>query len=300
MEDGTSLVRFHNPSIRAFVLDWLANDPQLLKDSLEAATFFAQVETLCRFRSGRHHYAVNERSLRTLASAVDRESSAVGQALTRLLHSPSPGPQSRLRMGGEVSRSIEERLRFLVNLPDNLRPSAAWLTGQLEVAVQRWNDDEGDKEGAVGLINDLEDRTPSNLDAAAIAEAAAAVDAWLPKVLDETDSDWLPYLARLQRSKTILSMQTDLAEQFERHASDELDRWDPSPPHLQDLIHYAGQFALDELHQQLEDKHREETEQEEYNHQQPWRRQHPGHPRPPSIADRDVIEMFAGLTRREL
>lgn len=299
MEKGTSLIRFHNPSIRAFVLDWFANDAQLLRDALETAVFFAQVETLYRYSSG-HHDASNERSLRTLSNSVEREKALVSRALVRLMHGPSPTLSTRLWPRSDVSVSLEERLRFLIKLPARYRPTSEWMIEQLKLAVQRWSDDEGDKDGAVSLVNDLEDLEPPILDAVVIAEAASILEAWLPKVLEETDTDWLPYLARLERSEGGLAIHPYLAEQFEQHANEELDRWHPSPPNMQDLIEYADRFSLPELHEQLEQKQREENEQSEHDQQQPWRRQHPGHPRPRSIPDHDVLEMFTGLAQREL
>lgn len=302
MAYGTSKVRFHNPSIRAFVLDWLGRDQQLVADVIRSAIFFEQVSYLHRFATGsRGTGAVTEPTAAALMSAT----SSLGQEVTAVLTSliMSPTPERGGKYVGDVNRPqeswFEDRLRFLIDLPAEVRPSAEWLVEQLQVAVVRWGAGEGHKGRASQLVQSLERRTDLTIvPEDEIQPVSGALDAWLATDLEETEEDWLPYLERLEETHGIpLEEATDVAAQFEEHALGELDRWSPSPPDLPILIEYARRLGLDGLVEALEEKAHEDERRDEA----PDRDRSPGSARVPrrTMSDADLVQMFARLRPSE-
>lgn len=296
MAFGTSQVRFHNPSIRAFVLDWLARDRSLLADLIDSAIFFEQVSRIYEFATG--HRAVGPASEPTSAALNKTVLSAeadVMQALTQLINSPTPE-----RGGKYVSDStaavvswLEDRLCFLVALPVNVRPSLTWIGAQLETAAARWTRGEGDKRRAVHLADLLEGELEQLLPGDTVDRATVALDGWLSRDLEETDEDWVPYLERLERVHGVRLEDADaIAGEFEAHALAELDRWSPSPPDLAELIEYATRFQLDDLVFTLEEKAREDEQRAEEPEQRRGVRVPPTERR---ITDTEVRNMFARL-----
>src|SRR4051794_29760942 len=92
------------------------------------------------------------------------------------------------------------------------------------------------------------------------SEAEVALGQMLARSLEET-VDWNHYLAFLEQTEGD-PYPRDRADEFDRHARDELARWSPSPPNLDDLMHHARGFGLDELIDELDEKAREDEERD--------------------------------------
>ncbi len=266
MTSGTSQIRFHNPSVRAFILDWLAQDRSLTADLIDASTFFEQVSNLYQFATGRRAAGRASEPTTALARTVSRARENVIQALMRLIDSPTP------ERGGKyigdattpLASWFEDRLRFLVELPPDTQPPSTWIAAQLEAATSRWRRGEGDKRRAAQLMELLESDPDHPLPIATVERIADALDSWLTRDLEETEEDWMPYLARLEGVHGVsLEDAAEIAAKFEAHALGELDRWFPSPPDLMELLEYAKRFQLDDLVAALEEKAREDERREE-------------------------------------
>jgi hypothetical protein len=108
-----------------------------------------------------------------------------------------------------------------------------------------------DDEAAIVIPADVLDRIGRTL------------DEWLDKVLEDTESDWTPYLERLRRDrKVVLARETELAQRFESFAQEELWRWSPSPPAIAEILDYAREFGLGDLQERLEEKIAEDEERD--------------------------------------
>lgn len=300
MVDGTSRVRFHNPSIRAFVLDWIARDHRLVCDLIDSAVFFEQVGNLHQFTTGRRGtIRTGEASAFALSNIIAQESERMTQALMRLMTSPTPETGGRYVSDRTrpVTSWFEDRLLLLNELPPELLPPEPWMSTQLEAATLRWQDSQGRKDRAAQLVAALEGDAKPRFGAAAIDSATAVLDTWLASELVETDEDWLPYLDRLERRQGVwLPEAHDIAERFEEHATEELSRWSPSPPNLSDLIEYAERFELLELKDALEERAREDDAREEHQREtEPESRRYADRSPSARITDAEISSMFARL-----
>lgn len=300
MVHGTSQVRFHNPSVRAFVLDWLGRDRSLVADLIDSAAFFEQVSNIYQFATGRRGVtSASEASSGALAEAVASAPVEVTNALMNLIASPTPERGGRYVSDATkpVASWLEDRLRFLTELPSELRPPAAWMRTQFDVVADRWTRDQGHKPRAAELVESIENSPDQDLPPETIQHIVAALDAWLARDLEDTEDDWMPYLERLERVHGIqLGESEDLAAQFEEHALEELDRWSPSPPRLMELIDYATRFRLGNLAEVLEDKAREDDLREEEADRR--RGEQTTVPRSRRINDQELNQMFARLAAR--
>ncbi|MGK2958658.1 MAG: hypothetical protein ACSLFB_09730 [Acidimicrobiales bacterium] len=159
-----SELRFHNPSIREFVLDWIAHDPPLVERLLQSAVFFEQVSRL-------YGYAVS-RTLQGSSALNTVLLSKVGvfhASLERLLMSPSPERKREWStLHGEryqrPSGWFEQRFLALLKMRHPLDPPHDWVVSQIATLTHRWSDGLGSKADAVALIRELvgaaEVRTP--------------------------------------------------------------------------------------------------------------------------------------------
>lgn len=301
---GTSQVRFHNPSVRAFVLDWLGQDRSLVADLIDSSVFFEQVSYLYQFATGhRAVTGVREPSRAALAETVSSAGAEVTRALMRLIASPTPerGGKYVADATNAVTSWFEDRLRFLTGLPVEMQVPKTWMTTQLEAASARWSRGEGNKRRAGELIESIERDTDQRFAADSVERATAALDAWLARDLDETDDDWMPYLERLETVHGVsLEEAEEIAAEFERHALDEVQRWSPSPPNLTELIEYAKRFKLANLAELLEEKAREDDQREEQGDEQAHRRREAdGSARSRRISDAELDQLFARLRPRD-
>jgi hypothetical protein len=294
---GTSQVRFHNPSVRAFVLDWIAQDQSLVADLIDSAVFFEQVSNI-------HHFAVGSRaaipagepSSVAFAATVASLRKNVTDALMRLVESPTPerGGKYIGNAAAPVASWFEDRLRFLVGLPTPMQPPTTWMATQLDAAAARWTDGEGHKRRAAQLVDSIENHPVPWLPADTVQEAAAALDAWLARDLDDTEEDWMPYLERLEEVHGVsLEHADDIAAEFEQHAMKELGRWSPTPPDLMELIEWAKRFNLEDLTEILEEKASQDDQRENEADQ----RRRDEFPTAVSrrISDAELSQMFARL-----
>lgn len=297
MTFGTSQVRFHNPSVRAFVLDWLAQDRSLTADLIDSSTFFEQVSNIYQFATG-HRAAggASEPTSAALTRTVSWARASVIRALMRLITSPTPerGGKYVADATTPLASWFEERLRFLVELPTDMQPSSAWIATQLAAAAARWTRGKGDKRRAAQLVELLERDPDQLLPSDTVEQAAAVLDSWLTRDLDETEEDWMPYLERLERVHGVCLKDADhVAAEFEAHALNELDRWSPSPPDLMELLEYAKRFQLEDLVITLEEKALEDEQREEEPDQR--RAVHVSAAPSDRISDDELRHMFARL-----
>lgn len=302
MNRGASQVRFHNPSVRAFVLDWLARDQGLVTDLVEASSFFEQVSNLFQFANGyRGGTIVSEPSSRELATAVSKVRMNMVSAFMRLIDSPTPelGANYSTDAGEPVSSWFEDRLIFLQGLPDEFQIPGEWMSRQLRFAVGRWSADTGSKRRAVRLIELLKNNPDKRVSSNEVEEAFEELDAWLKRKLDDTDEDWLPYFAMLEDVQGVdLEDADDVVEAFEEHAQRELDRWHPSPPALDELIEFAEKLNLFDLEDRLREAAKEANAEDEFYDEQrdrSWGSQTVG----VVVNDSELRQLFSRLTGSE-
>lgn len=266
------IVRFHNPSVLEFTLDWLADDSDLVAAVLQSAVFFEQVVHLQGYARGSNPSHERDAGRPSLLSQLELRSQDVAAAVSRLILSPSPERRNEwVRSAGQEyqrpSSWFEDRLGAVLLLPTGCCPADNWTVSQVRTLAERWRNEEGDKAEAVSLIRRLEAASRSEPDAIpeeALTEARSALDAWLPADLDETEEDWLPYLDRLESDHGVrLDADAELAERFASFAREELWRWSPSPPNLEDLVDYALRFELHDLVEELEEKVAEDRARDE-------------------------------------
>jgi hypothetical protein len=141
---------------------------------------------------------------------------------------------------------------------------------------QRWLAKQGWKGEAVKIMRKIEAVVYGgygvSVSLALSNQLSRTLDGWLEQDLEDTDEDWVPYLERLKIDHhVVLKYQTEVAAAFEDHARDELVRWSPSPPSLDELKEYASEFELDELMEELdrrveEDRSRDHETSEKVQH----------------------------------
>jgi hypothetical protein len=267
--EGTPAVRFHNPSIREFTLDWLAEDPNLIAALLESASVFDQLQQLHAYATSSSHDSSAEDARDSLRRALELNRDLFAEGLSRTVTSPSAMRKREWVHGqGQVLQQprswFEDRLEFALSLPPALRPSLQWLSEQVLFLAERWRAEAGGKVKAVALARRLRGLQSPGFSPELLQEVDDALDRWLPTHLEETEEDWLPYLQRLEEDSGVeLSHAQDLAARFESYVRDELWRWSPSPPNLDELLSYANRFELHELVERLEEKIAEDEEREE-------------------------------------
>lgn len=275
--ENTPSVRFHNPSIREFALDWLAEDHQSLAALVESAVFFEQLRQLhtqTTERMGQHGGTASRSGFHALLSGMRRQ---FVDAIARTIGGPSPERRSEWdhsygQMYRPPSGWFENRLECCLSLPNEWKPDNTWLVGQIKVLRDHWNAHEGGKSEAVLLLRHLRaakrrvDRSSDEFAGLTevVDEASAALDQWLASTLDETEEDWVPYLERLERDhRSDLASDTELAARFEAFARDELQRWSPSPPNIEMLLAYANKFGATGLIEALEEKIEEDRSRDD-------------------------------------
>lgn len=268
MFSGTSLIKFHNPSIRAFVLDWISGDRQLLVDLIGSSQFFEQVSSLYQFASGfRLGVGMVEPSSNAFATTLGALTANIRERLQMLIASPTPERGGKY-LGDRikpVESWFETRLQFLLQLPPDVRPSPDWLEEQLEAAAARWSRSVGDKAQALRLLEMVESGTIT-FSSSTVGLVITELDAWLGRHLEDTEEDWIPLLTRLEaKDGNAFEEDEELAAEFQQHAYNELDNWTPSPPNLSDLTRYATRFNLSELVDALDDKSATEAQEDETN-----------------------------------
>lgn len=261
--EGESTVTFHNPSIREFTLDWLADDRQLVATVLTSVTYFEQlrqlyVETTGSSLSGGHS---------ALLETLEARAQDFREAMQRTIYSPSLTRRTEWdREEGQVYRRtsawLEDRLEFILSLRARFAPDNAWIEELLVALEHRWKTKIGRKSDAVKVMRML---TKASHGACAVSisppaaqKLGSALDKWLEQDLEDTEEDWLPYLERLKKDhRVVLRYRSDLAVAFEDHVIDELSRWSPSPPSMDELLEYAAEFGLEELTEVLATKNAE-------------------------------------------
>jgi hypothetical protein len=250
-------VRFHNPSIREFALDWIAKDKQSVAALVESAVFFEQLRELhaqAQESAGPSAGIASRSHLNGLLGRMQRQ---FAEAIARTIIGPSPERRSEWeRRRGQVYRPpsawFENRLEFCLSLSNEWRPDDTWLINQVKVLRDRWREHEGGKSEAILLLRHLRAMDLSANRRASVHEvlneASAALDEWLAFSLEDTDEDWVPYLERLESDHLVdLQSDTTLARRFEAFARDELRSWSPSPPDIELLLAHANKFGSADL-----------------------------------------------------
>jgi hypothetical protein len=275
--EGEPTVTFHNPSIREFTLDWLADDPDLLTTVLKSATYFEQVRQLYLYATG----STRNGGHAALLAVLEAHADTLKETMTRTIYSETPERRTEWDHDeGSVYRKrsswLEDRLEFLFSLDEPWAPAEAWVEEVLIEINQRWLAKQGWKGEAVKIMRKIEAVVYGgygvSVSLALSNQLSRTLDGWLEQDLEDTDEDWVPYLERLKIDHhVVLKYQTEVAAAFEDHARDELVRWSPSPPSLDELKEYASEFELDELMEELdrrveEDRSRDHETSEKVQH----------------------------------
>lgn len=260
-------VEFVNPGIREFTLGWLFDAPDLLDVAIQSASFFEQVVALFDYGRVRGPRSTpSEDGVRRRTPPALRELSF--QVAVRRLFS---GPSSARRNGwDDASRRntwlvpdswFEDRLMRVLALDYELVAAHAdWVPELVHALTVRWEHQQGGKPEAVRAMRKIEAMAAVyGLQPDRVGAARAALDSWLPLVLTETERDWIPYLDRLE-SELGMDIYDDeeLARRFELFAGEELERWSPSPPNMEELTEYAERFRLREVLDTIETRRRME------------------------------------------
>jgi hypothetical protein len=266
--EGEPTVSFHNPSIREFTLDWLADDFELLRSILNSATYFEQMRQLYMYAAGSRRSGGHD----GLHAALDARVDDFKNALIQTIESPCPEKREEWdheegSIYREKSSWLEERLDFLLGLDQLWAPDSKWIEGVLSTLEQRWRAKQGWKNEAVKVMQVIalagSGKASIAIHPSVVEKLGQALDGWLVEDLEDTEEDWVPYLERLKRDhRVVLAHRTDLAARFEEHARDELRRWSPSPPSMDELKEYASQFGLDDLIQALDEKVEEDRQRD--------------------------------------
>lgn len=148
---------------------------------------------------------------------------------------------------------LERRLLRIFTLDQVWYPEPEWLVEALSVCAARWRAGRGGRVATYELLR----RVPNSiLGTEAGREALEAAEQWLSTDLSET-AHWTAYLEFLDQVRGT-PYPDDLAEAFEDHAYEELSRWHPSPPDMDELISHASGFDLWALGESLSEKAAEE------------------------------------------
>ncbi|GIE97159.1 hypothetical protein Ari01nite_46240 [Paractinoplanes rishiriensis] len=250
------VVRILNPSVTDFVQNRIQNDEELLRMVLDGAAFFEQLQQMWDFLRPRPPRRLGARATPPGLN-IENLRSRFTAALDRTIYE-----QSALRRfewvhaNGwkyqESSNYFEERVGYCMRLPAGWRPDD-WpdeIFRQLEI---RWRHRVGDKLSAVRLLEEAERRF--QLPADLLAAAARSLDRWLEVDLDEPE-DWVAYLDRLASRGGAWRADEVLRRRYQEFVERQLRRWSPTPPHFEDLRHYAKEFGLSSLVRQLNDADR--------------------------------------------
>jgi hypothetical protein len=84
--EGKQTVTFHNPSIREFTLDWLADDSELLTTVLKSATYFEQVQQLYLYATG----STPSGGHAALLAVLEAHADTFKEALARTIYTATP------------------------------------------------------------------------------------------------------------------------------------------------------------------------------------------------------------------
>lgn len=231
-------VRYHNPSVREFVLDWLSADPALTKSMIQSALYFEQLERLLLYGAGSARGHGEPAARPALLESVRSMTPLLHRRVDDLIDADTPGGQLGPKEG---------RLRFLIALAPGLRPSDSWLDGQIRKVTYRWSYGQGDKALATYLLEELDEHEIPVQEETRLA-ASSTLDAFLRSTLDDTEEDWSPLMYRSRGAEGAhLAADPTLAAEFERHARSELDRWSPLPPAAEELEEFARDFGFEDL-----------------------------------------------------
>jgi hypothetical protein len=248
----------------------MADDPALLAVVLDSVIFFEQLQQTYAFATDEFESTAGHPPLKAVLQA---QADRFKQAMVRTIQGPCPERRSEWDTDeGEVYRQksswFEDRVAFLLGLTPPWSPSDSWFAGLLTELVRRWNDGLGWKSEAVDLMRTLTAAAGSaestmSVPSDVVEQMGRALDQWLPKVLEDTESDWTPYLNRLRRDqRVVLARETVLAARFESFAREELWRWSPSPPAIEELREFTEEFGLGELLQTIDEKMAKDKERD--------------------------------------
>jgi hypothetical protein len=298
---------FHNPSIRDFVVDWLAKDEVLLAALLRCAVFFEQMRQLYSFANP---YFGDDNARPTLKELLGRFRDEFITAIERTLHGPSPERRIQwIHHHGNVHKPpvgwFEERMLFCLGLPTLWRPNENWLLEQITTLADRWQQGEGGKAKAVELMRELEwimwDAPADGREEREelVRQAGTSLDSWLRSSLDESEEDWAPYIDRFEHDHdATLAADRPLVKQFEKFVNDEFDRWSPSPPNLEMLLAHAKKLnACSEVQERIRDAIREDDEQDRETAEQLKPTTPPTQPPWRQDSDEELGRLFQRLLR---
>ncbi len=259
-------VAFDNPSIVDFVLNELRRDPELQADLLRAATHFEQLERLWS-RSASSVTVLDQKASSRIRGRVLHESGkkTFAKAIARTF---SAQPlQSRMNYYDSTSQSREERFAFICALPVEWQPKPDWFSKAAKTLVKRWERATGDKAKAYELIFG-----PRSVRTLFPKRAESALKSWIKSTLSETE-DWV-VLGKLLDLDGAYPYDQTFADEFRDHVAAELERWDPSPPSLDELSALSECFDTSDLYEDLEEARQKDIarDDEAADEAKDWRR----------------------------
>lgn len=237
------LVSFSNPSVSDFIISFLNRNSQELTALLASARYFAQVQRLWGFgTSGTWNYRLRTHEPKDgIRKTLSSQDNGMAAAIERVFQSENV--QLKRQWPGRtlyrVEPSMEDRLLFVLSLPEQCRPTDSWIQAQLNTILARWREHVGVKPSAIRLIAAVTAQTPPTL----ILDLRTALLEWLRHEPEDMD-DWAPLLDF--SLTTDPETRIDIEADFREFASVELDRWSPVPPDFDTLVDYLERSGLTE------------------------------------------------------
>lgn len=234
-----------NPSISDFVLNVLAEQPQLLSEQLRGARFFAQPRQLIEVSGADRDSELSKK----MQGALEGKREEVGNAMIATIDSGEPLSRGYILRGRVPTREgsvPEERLRVLVDCCSELLQAGEqreWLEERLRALAATWASGEIGQADAIALYGSLLERLPE------LAEISgpALKSALESRLFTADDFEHLDALWGKDSELFTIRERNDLIEQFSNYADDALQE-EIASEEINRIEHVADTFgvALDE------------------------------------------------------
>jgi hypothetical protein len=289
------LVRFRNPSIRDFVIDYLNNNPVELSPLVRSSFTFEQAQRLWLIASSVTEKAGVEGGLSQALRQMGVEYVDLLRSLLikpGLSHAQADGPT-------EIPASVlrESRLAFLLSIASDERFSSGrdWLVSEVAKVVDAWSRGDGQSEKFGLLIEAAQkaDYLPKALVADLIAAAKrllqgqiGSAESW--RRLVDFHEDWADLFSEDEWSTT--------QSEFGAFLTDELAQW-PYPDDLGTLEHCADAlgFALPDEFEEAKEREAHDRSEAETRAEDEWRDRGPTFEPRHEASDDEIEAMFDRL-----
>jgi hypothetical protein len=153
----------HDPSIIDFIIDYLSNSPEDVRELARGSLFFEQASWLWA-TSTESSPRASRTTLREIQAALQRAYSSPG--ITTVTVAMGSGSFSHRPAG---TRDLEHRLLLLLEVARSDADFRAWWSKAFADRVPRWTQGEGEPESLLKLLGALSDEDDVDTHAAAIA-----------------------------------------------------------------------------------------------------------------------------------